>query len=134
MDCLKQIYTIAIRLSGRVHAADCKSVHAGSIPTSASINKHMHLSKVRKVIIPVAGFGTRMLPATKAIPKELLPIYDKPLIQYVVEAMDAGIEEIILVTRSGKEAIENHFDKNYELEKLLDYLTIKNLLKKFKAC
>ena len=116
------------------HAADCKSVHAGSIPTSASINKHMHLSKVRKVIIPVAGFGTRMLPATKAIPKELLPIYDKPLIQYVVEeAMDAGIEEIILVTRSGKEAIENHFDKNYELEKALRLSDDKKSLKEIQS-
>tara|TARA_X000000950_G_scaffold277812_1_gene367771 strand:- start:43 stop:933 length:891 start_codon:yes stop_codon:yes gene_type:complete len=75
------------------------------------------LNKIKKAIIPVAGLGTRMLPATKAIPKELLPIVDKPIIQYVVEeAVDAGIKEIILVTRSGKEAIENHFDKNYELE------------------
>ncbi len=80
----------------------------------------MQFSEVKKVIIPVAGLGTRMLPATKAIPKELLPIYDKPLIQYVVEeALDAGLKEIIFVTRSGKEAIENHFDKNFELEKVL---------------
>ncbi len=80
----------------------------------------MPFSKIKKAIIPVAGLGTRMLPATKAIPKELLPIYDKPLIQIVVEeAIDAGISEIIFVTRSGKEAIENHFDKNFELEQHL---------------
>jgi len=72
---------------------------------------------ILKAVIPVAGLGTRMLPATKAIPKELLPVYDKPLIQHVVEeAIAGGISEIILVTRSGKEAIENHFDAHYELE------------------
>jgi UTP--glucose-1-phosphate uridylyltransferase len=78
----------------------------------------MNLVKpVYKAVIPVAGLGTRMLPATKAIPKELLPIYDRPLIEHVVkEAIDGGIREIILVTRSGKEAIENHFDAHYELE------------------
>ena len=65
--------------------------------------------KIKKAIIPVAGLGTRMLPATKAIPKELLPILDKPLIQYVVEeAISAGIKEIIFITRIGKEAIEKH--------------------------
>ena len=72
---------------------------------------------VYKAVIPVAGLGTRMLPATKAIPKELLPIYDRPLIEHVVkEAVCGGIREIILITRSGKEAIENHFDAHYELE------------------
>ncbi|MDB4839621.1 UTP--glucose-1-phosphate uridylyltransferase [Amylibacter sp.] len=72
---------------------------------------------VDKAVIPVAGLGTRMLPATKAIPKELLPIYDRPIIEHVVkEAINGGIREIILVTRSGKEAIENHFDAHYELE------------------
>ena len=72
---------------------------------------------ILKAVIPVAGLGTRMLPATKAIPKELLPVYDKPLIEHVVkEAIDAGIREIIFVTRSGKEAIENHFDVHFELE------------------
>ena len=78
----------------------------------------MNFSKpVRKAVIPVAGLGTRMLPATKAIPKELLPIYDRPLIEHVVkEAIESGICEIILITRSGKEAIENHFDAHYELE------------------
>ncbi len=74
-----------------------------------------------KAIIPVAGLGTRMLPATKAIPKELLPVYDRPIIQHVVEeAIAAGITDIILVTRSGKEAIENHFDAHYELEHRLE--------------
>jgi UTP--glucose-1-phosphate uridylyltransferase len=77
--------------------------------------------KLTKAIIPVAGLGTRMLPATKAIPKELLPIYDRPIIEHVVqEAISAGITEIIFITRSGKEAIENHFDINYELEHRLD--------------
>ena len=77
--------------------------------------------KVRKAVIPVAGLGTRMLPATKAIPKELLPVFDRPVIEHVVkEAISAGITEIIFVTRSGKEAIENHFDAHYELEHRLD--------------
>jgi len=76
---------------------------------------------IRKAVIPVAGLGTRMLPATKAIPKELLPVYDRPIIEHVVkEAIAAGITEIILVTRSGKEAIENHFDAHYELEHRLE--------------
>lgn len=67
-----------------------------------------------------------MLPATKAIPKELLPIYDRPIIEHVVkEAITAGITEIIFITRSGKEAIENHFDMNYELEHRLDKKEIK---------
>jgi len=73
-----------------------------------------------KVIIPVAGLGTRVLPASKAIPKEMLPVVDKPVIQHVVEeAMRAGFRHIVLVTRSGKEAIENHFDAHYELEQML---------------
>ena len=77
--------------------------------------------KVRKAVIPVAGLGTRMLPATKAIPKELLPVFDRPIIEHVVkEAIAGGVTEIILVTRSGKEAIENHFDVNYELEHRLE--------------
>ena len=79
------------------------------------------IQPVKKAIIPVAGLGTRMLPATKAIPKELLPVNDKPVIQHVVEeAIAAGINEIILVTRSGKEAIENHFDAHFELETQLE--------------
>lgn len=79
------------------------------------------LNSIKKAVIPVAGLGTRMLPATKAIPKELLPVYDRPIIEHVVkEAIAAGITEIILVTRSGKEAIENHFDAHYELEHRLE--------------
>ena len=87
---------------------------------------------VTKAIIPVAGIGTRMLPATKAVPKELLPILDKPLIQHVLEeAILCGIKEIILITRTGKEAIENHFDSNYELESLLKTSGKQKVLKKF---
>lgn len=77
--------------------------------------------KVKKAIIPAAGLGTRLLPATKAQPKEMLPIVDKPTIQYIVEeAKDAGIENIVIVTGRGKRAIEDHFDKSYELEAELD--------------
>lgn len=73
--------------------------------------------KVRKAIIPAAGLGTRFLPATKAMPKEMLPIVDKPTIQYIVEeAIASGIEDIIIVTGKGKRAIEDHFDNNFELE------------------
>ncbi|TVZ81915.1 UDP-glucose pyrophosphorylase [Aeribacillus composti] len=75
------------------------------------------LKKVRKAIIPAAGLGTRFLPATKAMPKEMLPIVDKPTIQYIVEeAIESGIEDIIIVTGKGKRAIEDHFDNNFELE------------------
>lgn len=75
------------------------------------------MSVIRKAVFPVAGLGTRFLPATKANPKEMLPIVDKPLIQYAVEeAAEAGITEMIFVTSSNKRAIEDHFDKNYELE------------------
>ncbi|ADR19542.1 UTP--glucose-1-phosphate uridylyltransferase GalU [Calditerrivibrio nitroreducens] len=73
--------------------------------------------KIRKAVFPVAGFGTRMLPATKAIPKEMITLVDKPLIQYAVEeAVEAGIEEIIFITGRFKRAIEDHFDKSIELE------------------
>jgi len=73
--------------------------------------------KIRKAVFPVAGLGTRFLPATKANPKEMLTVVDKPLIQYAAEeAVNAGIEELIFVTSSSKRAIEDHFDKNYELE------------------
>jgi UTP--glucose-1-phosphate uridylyltransferase len=76
--------------------------------------------KVKKAILPVAGFGTRFLPATKAQPKEMLPVVDKPVVQYLVEeAVAAGIEEIIFVTGRGKRAIEDHFDVSYELEDTL---------------
>jgi len=76
--------------------------------------------KIRKAVIPVAGLGTRFLPATKAIPKEMLTIVDRPTIQYIVEEVVAsGIEDVILVTSEGKSAIENHFDYNFELETVL---------------
>ena len=76
--------------------------------------------KVRKAVIPVAGMGTRFLPASKAIPKEMLTIVDRPTIQYIVEEVVAsGIEEIVFVTSSGKSAIENHFDYDYELDMFL---------------
>ncbi|WP_028983250.1 UTP--glucose-1-phosphate uridylyltransferase GalU [Sporolactobacillus terrae] len=83
------------------------------------------MKKVRKAVIPAAGLGTRFLPATKALPKEMLPIVNKPTIQYIVEeAVEAGIEDIIIVTGKGKRAIEDHFDTAYELEQ--------NLIKKNK--
>lgn len=82
-----------------------------------------------KAVIPVAGLGTRMLPATKAIPKEMLPIVDKPLIQYIVhEAALAGIEEIVFVTHSSKNSIENHFDTSFELEATLEKRVKRQLL------
>lgn len=80
----------------------------------------MDIKPIRKAVFPVAGLGTRFLPATKAIPKEMLPIVDSPLIQYAVdEAREAGIEQMIFVTGRGKSAIEDHFDIAYELEKTM---------------
>ena len=77
--------------------------------------------KIRKAVIPAAGMGTRFLPATKAQPKEMLPIVDKPTIQYIVEeAISAGIESILIITGRGKRSIEDHFDKSYELESELE--------------
>ncbi len=77
--------------------------------------------KIKKAVFPVAGLGTRFLPATKALPKEMLPVVDKPLIQYAVEeALDAGIEQIIFVTGRGKTALEDHFDRSFELEATLE--------------
>jgi len=91
-------------------------------------------TKVRKAVIPVAGLGTRMLPATKAIPKEMLPLVDKPLIQYVVnECIAAGINEIILVTHSSKNSIENHFDTSFELEAMLEKRVKRQLLAEIQA-
>jgi len=79
------------------------------------------MKRLRKAVFPAAGFGTRFLPATKAIPKEMLPLVDKPLIQYTVEeAKDSGLEEMIIVTGMGKTAIEDHFDVSFELESLLE--------------
>src|SRR3990167_9515111 len=74
-------------------------------------------NKITKAIIPAAGLGTRFLPATKAMPKEMLPIVDKPVIQYIVEeAVAAGLTQIVFVTGRNKRAVEDHFDSNYELE------------------
>ena len=84
---------------------------------------------MRKAVFPVAGLGTRFLPATKASPKEMLPIVDKPLIQYAVEeAASAGITEMIFITGRSKRAIEDHFDKAYELEAELEAKGKKELL------
>jgi UTP--glucose-1-phosphate uridylyltransferase len=90
-------------------------------------------SKVTRAVIPVAGLGTRMLPATKVVPKEMLPIVDKPLIQYVVqEAVAAGITEIVLVTHSSKNSIENHFDTSFELEAALEKRVKRQLLEEIR--
>lgn len=94
----------------------------------------MKPSKITKAVIPVAGLGTRMLPASKAIPKEMLPIADKPIIQYVVnEIISAGIKEIILVTHSSKNSIENHFDKSFELESILEKRVKRQILDEVQA-
>src|ERR1700688_4736565 len=87
------------------------------------------LRKVRKAVFPAAGLGTRFLPATKGQPKEMLPLVDKPLIQYgVEEALHSGIQNIIIVTGRGKSAIEDHFDVSFELEHLLESRNKKDLL------
>lgn len=92
------------------------------------------MKKVRKAIIPAAGLGTRFLPATKAMPKEMLPIVDKPTIQYIVEeAIESGIEDIIIVTGKGKRAIEDHFDHAFELEQTLLEKEKFDLLEKVQA-
>lgn len=89
---------------------------------------------IKKAVIPVAGLGTRMLPATKAIPKEMLPVVDKPLIQYVIEeAAAAGIKEIVLVTHASKNAIENHFDTSFELEAQLEARLKRSLLQEVRS-
>ena len=90
--------------------------------------------QITKAVIPVAGLGTRMLPATKAIPKEMLPIVDKPMIQYIVdECVAAGIKQIVLVTHSSKNAIENHFDKSFELETTLEKRVKRQILEDIQA-
>src|SRR5947208_13828037 len=77
--------------------------------------------RVTKAVIPAAGLGTRFLPATKATPKEMLPVVDKPAIQYVVEeAVRAGLDDVIMITGRNKSALEDHFDRNYELESVLE--------------
>ena len=78
------------------------------------------MKKIRKAVIPAAGMGTRVLPATKSMPKEMFPIVDKPAIQYIVEeAVKSGIEEILIITNRGKGIIEDHFDRSPELEERL---------------
>src|SRR5713101_2313776 len=90
--------------------------------------------KVRKAVFPAAGLGTRFLPVTKASPKEMLPLVDKPLIQYVVEeAVASGIESVIIVTGRGKTDIEDHFDVSFELEQLLRERGKEELLKEVRA-
>ena len=90
--------------------------------------------KIRKAVFPAAGLGTRFLPATKAQPKEMLPLVDKPIIQYVIEeAVAAGLTNIIIVTGRGKNAIEDHFDVSYELEKLLQERGKTDLLEQVRA-
>ena len=92
------------------------------------------MKKLRKVVIPIAGLGTRMLPATKAIPKEMLPVVDKPIIQYIVEEAEfAGFKEIIFVTHSSKYSVENHFDTSFELEATLEKRVKRSLLKSIKS-
>jgi len=92
------------------------------------------MQKVRKAVIPVAGFGTRFLPATKAMPKEMLPVIDKPVIQYVVEeAVASGITDIILVTNISKRAVEDHFDDNQMLEAWLKATGKKTQLEEIRA-
>lgn len=91
------------------------------------------MQKIKKAIIPAAGLGTRFLPVTKALPKEMLPIIDKPTIQYIVEeAIASGIEDIIIVTGKGKRAIEDHFDHSLELEQTLEKKGKFDLLEKVK--
>ncbi|MDO4378755.1 MAG: UTP--glucose-1-phosphate uridylyltransferase GalU [Erysipelotrichia bacterium] len=94
------------------------------------------MKSVRKAIIPAAGLGTRVLPASKAVPKEMLNIVDKPAIQYIVEeAFDSGIEEVLIITNRGKTAIEDHFDHAFELEyKLSQNSDKKDILNNVKAC
>ena len=90
--------------------------------------------RVRKAVFPVAGWGTRFLPATKALPKEMLPLVDKPVIQYAVEeAVAAGIEQVIIVTSSQKRAIEDHFDLNLELEQMLEQRGDIEMLRQIRA-
>ena len=92
------------------------------------------ISKVRKAVFPAAGLGTRFLPATKASPKEMLPLVDKPIIQYgVEEALHSGIQNMIIVTGRGKSAIEDHFDVSFELEHVLEAKGKKEILSAVRA-
>ncbi len=92
------------------------------------------MQRIRKAVIPAAGLGTRFLPATKAQPKEMLPIVDKPTVQYIVEeAVASGIEDILIITGRGKRAIEDHFDRSYELESVLEKRNALELLSVVRA-
>tara|TARA_Y100000022_G_scaffold154944_1_gene137034 strand:+ start:116 stop:985 length:870 start_codon:yes stop_codon:yes gene_type:complete len=94
----------------------------------------LKINNLNKVIIPIAGLGTRMLPATKAIPKEMLPIVNKPIIQYVVEEIiESGFKEIIFITHSSKSSVENHFDQSFELETVLKKRVKRRLLEEIKS-
>src|SRR5213076_198005 len=100
--------------------------------TRGSVQRMSRL--VTKAVIPAAGMGTRFLPATKSQPKEMLPVVDKPSIQYVVEeAVAAGLTDILIITGRGKRAIEDHFDRNYELEHHLEQQGKTDLLKEVSA-
>src|SRR5262252_8066229 len=90
-------------------------------PRSGSATMPSVPTSVRRAVFPAAGLGTRFLPATKAQPKEMLPLVDKPIIQYAVEeAISSGLESLIIITGRGKNAIEDHFDVSFELEKILE--------------
>ncbi len=103
------------------HALSKTSAASGEIPLFKRVQYPLMTPRVRKAVFPAAGLGTRFLPATKAQPKEMLPLVDKPLIQYgVEEAMHSGIQNIIIVTGRGKSSIEDHFDVSFELEQLLE--------------
>ena len=94
----------------------------------------MKINNLNKVIVPIAGLGTRLLPATKAIPKEMLPVVNKPIIQYIVEEIiEAGFKEIIFITHSSKSSVENHFDQSFELETVLKKRVKRRLLKEVKS-
>src|SRR5512145_1590992 len=100
-----------------------------TIPGMAHAGDEMQHKTIRKAVFPAAGLGTRFLPATKAQPKEMLPLVDKPIIQYgVEEAVASGVDNIILVTGRGKNAIEDHFDRSVELESFLEARGKKDLL------
>src|SRR5699024_2676290 len=122
--------------SRRVERCDYGNCVYGTSSIRSELSIHTEgftLKKVKKAIIPAAGMGTRFLPATKAMPKEMLPIVDKPTIQYIVEeAIESGIEDIIIVTGKTKRAIEDHFDSNFELEENLRKAGKYELLEKVK--
>jgi UTP--glucose-1-phosphate uridylyltransferase len=102
--------------------------------TRSLLRKKRFMGTIRKAVFPAAGLGTRFLPATKAQPKEMLPLVDKPIIQYAVEeAVNSGLENLVIITGRGKNAIEDHFDVSYELEKILEERGKSGLLKLVRA-